>query len=172
MTDDSASRLVAGLAQRRLTVAVAESLTGGLLAARIVSVPGASAVLTGGVVAYATEVKATVLGVDATLLAERGPVDAEVAGQMADRVRRVCAVGGHPADLGLATTGVAGPDPQDGHAPGTVFLGIASALGVRSVPLELRGDRASIRAEVVELAVAEALAELGELTGRRSPMAE
>lgn len=169
---DDAARLVATLTERGLTVAVAESLTGGLLAARIVSVPGASHAFTGGVVAYATELKASLLGVDAALLAERGAVDAEVARQMADRVRRVCAVRGRVADLGLATTGVAGPDPQDGHAPGTVYLGIASPRGIRSVSLRLTGSRPEIRGRVVELTVAEALGELGEVGETPAPDAE
>jgi nicotinamide-nucleotide amidase len=155
-------RLVGRLTERGLTIAVAESLTGGLVTAELVSVPGASATLLGGVVAYATELKGTLLGVDAALLAERGAVDAEVARQMGDRVRFACAVDGRPADLGLATTGVAGPDPQDGHAPGTVYVGVASARGVRSVALQLSGDRAQIRRATVEAAVREALAELEE----------
>lgn len=161
MTD--AERLVAELTERGLTIAIAESLTGGLLAARVVSVPGASVVLTGGVVAYATELKASLLGVDGALLAERGAVDAEVARQMADRVRTVCAVEGRPADLGLATTGVAGPDPQDGHAPGTVFVGVASPRGIRSVALRLAGDRDDIRRASAERALGEALGELARL---------
>ena len=162
MSGEPAERLVSAMAERGLTLAVAESLTGGLLTARIVSVPGASAVLTGGVVAYATELKQALLGGEGTLLAARGAVDGEVARQMAGRVRRVCAVDGRAADLGLATTGVAGPDSQDGHPPGTVHLGIASARGIRSVSLELSGDRASIRGRTVDLAVEEALAELAE----------
>jgi nicotinamide-nucleotide amidase len=163
MTAEPAAQLVANLTERRRTLAIAESLTGGLLVARIVSVPGASAVLTGGIVAYASELKATILGVDRALLAERGAVDAEVARQMADRVRGVCAVVGRAADLGLATTGVAGPDSQDGHPPGTVHLGIASSRGVRAVSLELTGSRTEIRERTVTRAVDEALAELAEL---------
>ncbi|MDR5701024.1 CinA family protein [Agromyces aerolatus] len=163
MTASEAERLVATLTRHARTLAVAESLTGGLLAARIVSVPGASAVLTGGIVAYATELKATILGVDSGLLARRGAVDADVARQMADHVRSVCAVAGRPADLGLATTGVAGPDPQDGHPPGTVYLGIASPRGIRSVPLELDGSRADIRTHTVARALDEALAELAAM---------
>ena len=89
-----AADLVHLLTDRGLTIATAESLTGGLLAATLIDVPGASAVVTGGVVAYATPVKHSVLGVDAGLLDERGPVDPEVAEQMADRVRLVCAVDG------------------------------------------------------------------------------
>lgn len=145
----TASDLVGLLAERELTLAVAESLTGGLLAAEIVSVPGASAVLVGGVVAYDTAIKRSVLGVDTELLAERGAVDAEVARQMADRVRTVLAVDGRRADVGLATTGVAGPDSQDGHPPGTVFIGIAFGDRVEAYPLLLEGGRKAIREATV-----------------------
>jgi nicotinamide-nucleotide amidase len=111
----------------RLTIAVAESLTGGQLAAAITAVPGASAVFRGSVTAYATDLKASVLGVDAVLLAEAGAVDAEVARQMAAGVRRVCR-----ADVGVATTGVAGPQPQDGRPVGTVFVAVAGPDSVES----------------------------------------
>jgi nicotinamide-nucleotide amidase len=90
-----------------------------------------------------------VLGVDADLLAEHGPVDPEVARQMADRVRTVLAVDGAAADVGLSTTGVAGPGPQDGHPAGTVYLGIAIGEDVSSLRLELGGDRGAIRDETV-----------------------
>jgi len=150
---DLARELVAALAARGLTIAVAESLTGGALASAIVDVPGASAVLRGGVVAYATEAKASVLGVDADLLAAVGPVDGDVARRMAERVRLLFG-----ASLGVATTGVAGPDPQDGHAPGEVWIGLADAsrdsVGTRSL---LAGDRSAIRSETVRLALAAAL---------------
>lgn len=162
----AAVRLVGALRDRGLTLAVAESLTGGLLASAVVDVPGASAVFTGGVVAYATPVKHTLVGVDAALLAERGAVDARVAEQLADGVRHACAVEGRPADLGVATTGVAGPDPQDGHLPGDVFVGIASPRGIRSVRLALSGDRAGIRRGAVEAALAAAVAEVAELAPR------
>lgn len=104
----------------RFTIAVAESLTGGLLAAAITGVPGASAVFRGSVTAYATDLKASILGVDANLLDEVGAVHAEVARQMAIGVRRLCG-----ADIGIATTGVAGPLPQDGRPVGTVFVSVA-----------------------------------------------
>ena len=106
----TAADVLAALGQAGLSLAVAESLTGGLLAATLVDVPGASAVFRGGVIAYATDVKATLLGVDPALLAERGPVDPQVAAQMATGVR--VRLG---ADVGVSTTGVAGPDPQDGQ---------------------------------------------------------
>jgi nicotinamide-nucleotide amidase len=140
-----AETLLTALGARGLTLAVAESLTGGLLADALVRVPGASAVFRGGIVAYATDLKGTLLGVDAALLAQHGAVHPDVARQMAEGVRRVCA-----ADVGLATTGVAGPDPQDGHAPGEVFVAVATGTGTVVVPLALPGGRAEIRAAAVE----------------------
>lgn len=152
MSEQPAERLVHLLAQRGLTIAVAESLTGGLVVADLVSVPGASAVVRGGIVAYATELKHDLLGVDAALLAAGGPIQAAVAEQMASGVRARLT-----ADVGLATTGVAGPDPQDGHPPGEVWIAIATSEIVRSVRLELGGDRAAVRRETVEAVVELAL---------------
>ncbi len=128
-----------------LTVAVAESLTAGAVCARIADVPGASLVLRGGVVAYATDVKAGLLGVPDLLLAQRGPVDPDVAVAMADGVRRRLG-----ADIGAATTGVAGPGPADGHDPGTVY--IATHDGVRGLAqrLDLTGGRAGVRRGAVD----------------------
>jgi nicotinamide-nucleotide amidase len=123
---------------------VAESLTGGLLIAELISVPGASAVVRGGVVAYATELKAALLGVDRTLLAASGPIHPEVARQMATGA---CERLG--ADIGISTTGVAGPDTQEGHAPGEVWLGFAIGTEVSAVGLALGGDRAAIRGDTV-----------------------
>ncbi|MFJ3384083.1 MULTISPECIES: CinA family protein [unclassified Curtobacterium] len=152
--DRVAHALVATLTRRGETVAVAESLTGGLVVAELVGVPGASAVVRGGVVAYATPVKASVLGVSSSLLAARGAVDPDVAMQMADGVRSALAVDGVPATWGISTTGVAGPDPQDGKPVGTVFVGIASGAGARAFELHLDGDRSAIRqASVSELLV-------------------
>jgi nicotinamide-nucleotide amidase len=133
--------LVRALVAQGWTVAVAESLTGGMVAAAVVEVPGASRVLRGGVVAYATDLKASLLGVDAVLLAERGAVDPRVAEQMAQGVRRRLG-----ADVGLATTGVAGPAGQDGHPPGEVHVAVATPVGVRVDSLRLDGDRAAVRA--------------------------
>jgi len=107
------------------TVATAESLTGGLVGAALTSVAGSSAVYRGGVVAYATDLKHTLLGVDAALLAERGPVDPDVAEAMAGGVRA-----GLGADYGVATTGVAGPDPQGSTPVGTVWVAVAGPGGV------------------------------------------
>jgi nicotinamide-nucleotide amidase len=160
---DVTALLVRELTARGLTIAAAESLTGGQLTAELTRVPGASAVVLGGAVVYATELKHTLLGVDGSLLEAEGPVHPEVARQLASGVRERLAVAGRPADLGVATTGVAGPDPQGGRPVGTVYVGIASAAGVRAVELRLDGDRASIRADTVERAVAELVEELERL---------
>lgn len=133
------------LRQRGWTLGIAESLTGGAVAAEFVSVPGASAVLLGGVVAYATPVKHTVLGVDEALLASYGPVHPEVALQMADGVRAVVAVDGRPADVGVSTTGIAGPESPDGQPVGTVHIGIVTPQGRRTEAFRFSGDRPRIR---------------------------
>lgn len=134
------AHLVERLRERGETVAVAESLTGGLVAATLVAVPGASATLRGGVVAYATDLKASALDVPADLLAARGAVDPAVATAMAAGVRE--ALG---ADWGLATTGVAGPDPQEGKPVGEVHLAVVGGQVRTSWSLALRGDRERIR---------------------------
>ena len=146
---DPGAAVVALLKRRGLTVAVAESLTGGLLVAELIRTPGASAVVNGGVVAYNTALKASVLGVDAELLAAEGAVDPEVAEQMAAGVRSALAVGGRAADIGISTTGVAGPEPQDGKPVGTVYLGFAIGSQLTHVALELSGTRDGIRNAVV-----------------------
>lgn len=153
----AASEIVAGLRGRGQSVAVAESLTGGLVVARLVDVPGASAVVRGGVVAYATDLKQALLGVDARLLARRGPVDADVAEQMATGVRERLV-----ADWGMATTGVAGPQAQQGHPPGTVFVAVSGPGGTHVRALWLPGDRAVVRRTTVEEVFALLLFALGE----------
>jgi nicotinamide-nucleotide amidase len=123
------------LRARGLTLGVAESVTGGLIASRLTEVAGASDVFRGGIVSYASEVKFDLLGVP------EGPVVSSAAAEaMADGVRRV--VG---ADVGLAVTGVAGPDEQEGQPVGTVHLGLAVGPDVSSVRLQLPGDRPRIR---------------------------
>ncbi|PVU81656.1 competence protein [Cellulomonas sp. WB94] len=148
----AAAALLDALAARGWSVAVAESLTGGLVIACLVDVPGASSVVRGGVVAYATDLKATLLGVDPELLAARGPVDPDVAMAMAQGVRHLLG-----ADVGLATTGVAGPDPQGGHVPGTVHLAVAAPTTTEVRSLLLTGGRGEVRAgaraAVLELAL-------------------
>ncbi|MFF9376786.1 CinA family protein [Streptomyces griseoluteus] len=165
----TATELVRLLTVNGETLAVAESLTGGLVAAEITSVPGASQVFRGSVTAYATELKHRLLGVDAGLLERSGAVDPQVAAQMAAGVRE--ALG---ADWGIATTGVAGPDPQDGQPVGTVYVavdgplrqGSPSVSGGKVEALRLNGSRAEIRMESVRSVLALLLAELaGEQTG-------
>ena len=127
------------LAQASATVAVAESLTGGMVAAALTDPPGASATFRGGSVVYATDTKAS-LGVDAALLAERGPVDADVALQMARGVRER-----YGATHGIATTGVAGPDPVGEYEVGTVFVAVDDANGSRVLRLLLPPRRDLVR---------------------------
>lgn len=145
----SAADVIALLTSKGLTVAVAESLTGGMLTSELVSVPGASLVVRGGLVAYQTAIKQSVLGVPSHLLALNGPVHPDVALAMASGARTMFAVDGVPADVGIGTTGVAGPEPQDGHPPGVVFVGIATATDARVIQLTLDGDREHIRRAVV-----------------------
>jgi PncC family amidohydrolase len=146
--DDAAAQLIALLTARRQSIAVAESLTGGLLAGALTDIPGASAVFRGGIVAYATELKAVLLGVDRALLAAPGAVSAEVAEAMAVGVRdRLCAT------VGAATTGVAGPDPAEGKPAGTVYIAASAGDKTRVRQLALSGSRAAIRAETVREAL-------------------
>lgn len=146
------------LAGRGQSLAVAESLTGGLVAGALTAVPGASRVLRGSVTAYHTDIKQAVLGVDGALLADRGAVDAEVARQMAGGARRVLG-----ADWGIATTGVAGPEPQDGQPVGTVFIAVQGPDGGGAVRrLALAGDRDRIRRETVESVLGLLVSELTE----------
>ncbi|MET8081422.1 CinA family protein [Streptomyces sp. NPDC005303] len=164
-----AAQVVRLLTVKGQTLAVAESLTGGLVAAEITATPGASQAFRGSVTAYATELKRELLGVDATLLDQRGAVDPQVAAQMAAGVRK--ALG---ADWGIATTGVAGPEPQDGKPVGTVFVAVEgpsvsaseAAGGGKVTALRLNGDRAEIRMESVRSVLALLLEELAsEQTG-------
>ncbi len=145
----TASDVLRLLGERGETLGVAESLTGGLLAATVVDVPGASRSFRGGLVVYATDLKARLAGVPEPLLAAHGPVHPDVAAALAAGARERCL-----ADWGLATTGVAGPDPQDGVPPGTVYLGLAGPHGVATVRrLELAGDRPAIRRAAVTAAL-------------------
>ncbi|UCM90826.1 CinA family protein [Streptomyces marincola] len=146
-----AAQVLGLLVGRGETVAVAESLTGGLVAAALTGIPGASRAFLGSVTAYATDVKREVLGVDGAVLDERGAVDAEVARQLASGVRKLLG-----ADWGVATTGVAGPRPQDGKPVGTVHVAVSGpgTGGVVAQRLNLRGDRAAIRAGSVDAVLA------------------
>ena len=133
------------LIAREETVATAESLTGGLVAAALTSVPGSSAAVRGGIVAYATDLKTALLDVPADLLERHGAVHGAVAEAMAEGTRDRLG-----ATTGVATTGVAGPDPAEGKPVGMVFVAVAGPGGLASRQLALTGDRAEIRAAVVE----------------------
>jgi nicotinamide-nucleotide amidase len=148
-----ADRLIRRLGELGWTIAVAESLTGGLLCAEIVGVPGASAHLRGGVVSYATDLKQRLLGVDGAILDLDGPVQPKVARQMADGVRDALATGDRRADVGVSTTGIAGPTSPDGQPVGTVYVGVSTPLGTRVELLQLTGTREQIRAETVRRAI-------------------
>jgi len=155
-TENHGAALLEALAHKGLHLAVAESLTGGLLTSAFVDIPGASKVLLGSIVAYQTELKHQLLGVSRPLLQEQGAVDAEVVAQMASGVRvKLAAKSGLDESkvVGVATTGVAGPESQDGKQAGTVFIGISGSTGDFVYPLELAGDRAAIRSASVTAAV-------------------
>jgi nicotinamide-nucleotide amidase len=141
-TDDETLEAVVGrlLRERDLSLATAESLTGGLLGGRVTGIAGASDYYLGGVVAYATDAKASQLGVDPDLLATDGPVSERVAAAMAAGARSAFG-----ADLGLAATGVAGPTEQSGRRVGTLCLGVADAAGTATRTLTAPGDRTQVR---------------------------
>ncbi|HKS49562.1 MAG TPA: CinA family protein [Amycolatopsis sp.] len=144
----TARSLVSALIERGETIATAESLTAGLVCVTLTEIPGSSAVVRGGLVVYATDLKARLAGVDRALLAEHGAVHPEVAAQLAVGARERCG-----ADWGLGLTGVAGPGPQDGAEPGTVHIGVAGAQ-VRDVRTHLfGGDRAAVRTSAVRAAL-------------------
>ena len=156
------------LSDHGLLLAVAESLTAGLVCAELASSPGASKFLLGGVVCYQDEVKIQQLGVSADLLAQRTTIDPEVAMQLAVGVRASFA-----ADcsrdvnqvIGISTTGVAGPDSVGDKPVGSVYLGIASASGVRAVALNLSGSRSEIRAATVSSVLSTIEDEIQSLLG-------
>lgn len=158
MVNRHAQDLVTRMTERRITLAVAESLTGGNLCGQIVDVPGASVMFRGGVVAYATDLKQRLLGVDTKLLAQGGPVQAKVALQMAKGVAKLCG-----ADYGLATTGVAGPGNTEDGAAGLVYLAFTGPgidCGGVTLKLSLAGSRKEVRAGAVKQSITFALKEL------------
>ena len=141
-------------------MATAESLTGGRLGMLLTETPGSSGTFVGGVVAYATRIKSSVLGVPGSLIDEYGVVSAECAKSMARGVRELTG-----ATYALSTTGVAGPDRQEGKAPGTVFVGLAGPDGVSAVALELVGSRHDIRDRTCQ----EALSALAAILHGKKP---
>ena len=155
----SALDIVDALRGTGQTVATAESLTGGLLCATLVDVPGASDVLRGGIVAYLPETKSDVLGVDPDLIERVGTVHADVAAAMAEGAVRVMG-----STWGVATTGVAGPEPSEGKPVGTVHVAVAGPGGVQTRDLSLHGDRALVREQAVDAALSLLIGRLGEET--------
>lgn len=153
-----AERTVAALRERGRRIATAESLTGGLLCSTLVDVPGASDVVAGAVVAYDPSVKTGLLGVDPAVVERYGTVDERTARAMAEAaLRRV-----DGATVAVSTTGVAGPDPSEGHPAGTVFVAVADAEGTVAQRLDLTGDRRAIREATVRAALSLLVARLGE----------
>lgn len=164
--------LASTLLEAGLTIAVAESLTGGLLTAELARVPGISASLAGGIVAYQTPLKRTLLGVDARLLAVEGAVSAGTAVAMAAGARRAMTIDGTVPDLGVATTGVAGPASQEGKPAGTVFVGIDSIFGAHVAQLDFSSlvdasDPVESRDRIRNATVEAAIFNVTELLARR-----
>lgn len=145
-----AESILAELSGRGETLVSAESLTGGMIGALLTDVPGASESYLGGVISYATRLKATLAGVDRATVAELGPVAERTAVEMARGVAQRC-----DADWGLATTGVAGPEPQDGHPVGQVFVAVShgASNAIRVEELSLQGNRTQIRQQSVSAAL-------------------
>jgi nicotinamide-nucleotide amidase len=164
MTAGPAAEVLASLRARSETLATAESLTGGMIGQLLTDVPGSSSSYVGGLITYATRLKASLAGVGEATLAELGPVAARTAGEMAAGTARRCG-----ADWGVAVTGVAGPEPQDGHPVGQVFVAVARPARdeVHVRELRLAGDRAEIRRQTAQ----DALAMLLEVLGMREPAA-
>ena len=157
-------RLVELLTERGETLASAESLTAGLVAATVADTPGASAVLLGGVVAYAAAAKIDLLGVPAHLIDRVGTVHPDVAIAMAEGVRSRLG-----ATWALATTGVAGPGPAEGKPPGTVHIAVAGPSGTATRALELKGGRAVVRSDSVLEVLRLALREISATPGTPAP---
>jgi len=148
-----ASSLHVELLSRSATIASAESLTGGELGGLLSGAPGASSTYRGGVVAYAADVKRSVLGVATETIGRHGVVSAECAGEMANGVRTLLST-----DYAVSTTGIAGPDTQEDKPVGIVFVGVAGPDGTSVKELHLDGDRAEIRAGACRGAIEAALA--------------
>ena len=155
LTED-ARALVADLTIRKQSIATAESLTAGLLAATLAGVPGASEVLRGGLITYTEQTKVLLAGVTPQILEEVGPVAAPTARALAVGARQRC-----DATWGVGLTGVAGPEPHGGHAVGTVFVGLAGPADTEVVELRLSGSRWDIRLA----AVRESISRLRGLVG-------
>ena len=144
----TAQALIRGLQAQGLTVATCESLTGGMICAALVDVPGASRVVRGGLITYQTDTKSLLAGVDTGLIETHGVVSAEVARAMAAGARDAL-----HADIAVSATGMASPGEIGDPPAGTVFVGLASATGVQAVELHLAGDRQAVRQQTVDTAI-------------------
>ena len=153
-----AQEAVAALKERHWTVGTCESLTGGMICSTLVDVPGASKVVRGGLITYQTDTKPLLAGVDASLIERYGVVSAPVAEAMAAGARARLGV-----DIAVSATGMASPGGESDPPAGTVYVGVASQLGVRHIPLQLSGNRAEVRRGTVEQAIRAVIAEAKEL---------
>ena len=158
----NAAEVISRLRDEGATLATAESISAGRLAARITDVPGSSAVYAGGVVSYATPVKVEVLGVPEDVVAAHGVVSGECARAMAEGVRALLRT-----SYGVSTTGVAGPDTQEGKPVGKVFIAVAGAGRTEVAELDLSGDRAEIQRATVDGALSALLGRINQEGGRR-----
>ena len=152
----NAAAAIAALTKLHLTVGTCESLTGGLICATLVDVPGASKVVRGGLITYQTDTKPLLAGVDAALIERCGVVSGEVARAMAEGARARLGV-----DIAVSATGMASPGEENDPPAGTVYVGVASEKGVRAIPLQLEGTRQEIRQQTVESAIGAIIEEIG-----------
>lgn len=157
-----AQSAIEALKEKGLTVATCESLTGGLICATLVDVPGASAVVRGGFITYQTDMKTLLAGVDAALIREKGVVSEEVAKAMAEGTRARLGV-----DIAVSATGMASPGGAEEPPAGTVFVGVSTKDGAYAIPLDLEGDRQSVRRQTVEQAIRAILTEAKRIGGSR-----
>lgn len=158
MTPDLETQVIDAVRLRHLSIATAESLTGGGVCSRLVNVSGASDVVRGGVCTYTVETKACILRVPLDLLDKHGPVHPEVAAHMARGAQRL-----FETHMALATTGVAGPGPADGHPAGTVYIACAYGDNMRVEGLTYSGDRNEVRQQTISSALELCLEILGRL---------
>ena len=154
-----ARQVIAALRDNSLTVAACESLTGGMICSTLVDVPGASAVVRGGLVTYQTDTKTVLAGVPAGLIAEKGVVSAEVARAMAEGVRLRLGV-----DIAVSATGMASPGASDEPPAGTVYIGLSTMNDTEALPLHLTGSRQEIRRQSVEAALQPILSAVNQMS--------
>ena len=145
MVQELASSLIKKLQEKDLTLAIAESLTGGLVAASLTEIPGASKVFKGSITAYSDEIKQNVLNANKETISKFTSISEQVALEMAINVRKIM-----KSDIGISTTGVAGPEKSSGFLPGLVFVAISIGDHNMCQKLELKGDRTQIRYQTVQ----------------------